>query len=70
MLGWLAVAQTPLEPTGEVLVRGELWRAHLSEGNSFLAAGECVKVQSTDGLTLEVAPMAQQLQEAEAAQPV
>ena len=68
MLGWLAVAQTPLEPTGEVLVRGELWRARLSEGNTYLPAGECVKVQSTDGLTLEVAPMAQQLQEPEAVQ--
>ncbi len=66
MLGWLAVAQTPLEPNGEVLVRGELWRARLSEGNAYLPAGECVKVQSTDGVTLEVAPMAQHLQEAEA----
>lgn len=66
MLGWLAVAQTPLEPTGNVLVRGELWRARLSQGNSFLPAGECVKVQSTDGVTLEVAPMTQHLQEAEA----
>ena len=67
MLGWLAVAQTPLEPTGEVLVRGELWRARLSKGNMYLPAGECVKVQSTDGMTLEVAPMAQHLQEAETA---
>ena len=68
MLGWLAVAQTALEPTGEVLVRGELWRARLSEGNTYLSPGECVRVQSTDGVTLEVAPMGQQLQEAEAAQ--
>ncbi|GAA3758925.1 nodulation protein NfeD [Terriglobus aquaticus] len=68
MLGWLAVAQTPLEPTGEVLVRGELWRARLSEGNTYLPAGECVKVQSSDGMTLEVAPMGQQLQEMETAQ--
>lgn len=67
MLGWLAVAQTALEPTGEVLVRGELWRARLSEGNTFLPAGECVKVQSSNGMILEVAPMAQQLMEAESA---
>lgn len=65
MLGWLAIAQTPLHPTGEVLVRGELWRAHLSAGNTFLAAGECVKVQGTDGTTLEVAPMTLNLQEAD-----
>ena len=70
MLGWLAVAQTALQPTGEVLVRGELWRARLSAGNSYLPAGECVKVQSTDGVTLEVAPMSQHLQEAEAVEAV
>ena len=67
MVGWLAVAQTELRPTGEVLVRGELWRARLSAGNTFLPAGEAVKVQSTDGVTLEVAPMAQHLQELETA---
>lgn len=57
MLGWLAVAQTPLAPEGQVLVRGELWHARLSGNDAFLRAGECVKVQSADGMTLEVAPM-------------
>ncbi len=65
MLGWMAVTQTPLQPMGEVLVRGELWRARLSAGNSYLPSGECVKVQATDGGILEVAPMTLNLQNVE-----
>ena len=55
MLGWLAIAQTALAPEGQILVRGELWRAKLSSSDSFVAAGERVKVLRADGLTLEVA---------------
>ena len=55
MLGWLAIAHTELKPEGQILVRGELWRARLSSSDSFLAAGERVKVLRADGLTLEVA---------------
>ncbi len=54
MLGWLAVAQTPLAPEGQILVRGELWRARLTSKDSFVAAGDRVKVLRADGLTLEV----------------
>ena len=55
MLGWLATAHTELAPEGQILVRGELWRAKLSSTDSFVAAGERVKVLRADGLTLEVA---------------
>ena len=55
MLGWLAIAQTELAPEGQILVRGELWRAKLTSSDSFVAAGERVKVLRADGLTLEVA---------------
>ena len=55
MLGWLAIAQTELKPEGQILVRGELWRARLTSDKSFVAAGERVKVLRADGLTLEVA---------------
>ncbi len=55
MLGWLAISQTELKPEGQILVRGELWRARLTSSDSFLAAGERVKVLRADGLTLEVA---------------
>ena len=54
MLGWLAVAQTALAPEGQILVRGELWRARLTTRDSFVAAGDRVKVLRADGLTLEV----------------
>ncbi len=56
MIGWLAVAQTSLDPVGEVLVRGELWRARVS-GDTFLEAGECAKVLAYEGLVLEVSPL-------------
>ena len=55
MLGWLAVAQTMLAPEGQVLVRGELWRARLTSKDTSVAAGERVKVLRADGLLLEVA---------------
>ncbi|MGI4852479.1 MAG: NfeD family protein [Janthinobacterium lividum] len=55
MLGWLAIAQTVLAPEGQVLVRGELWPARLSSSDSFVAAGERVKVLRADGHLLEVA---------------
>jgi len=54
MLGWLAVAQTPLCPDGQILVRGELWQARLTSSVSFVAAGDRVKVLRADGPTLEV----------------
>jgi len=54
MLGWLAVAQTALNPEGQVLGRGELWRARLTSNDSTVAAGDRVKVLRADGLILEV----------------
>lgn len=54
MLGWLAVAQTPLAPEGHILVRGELWRARLTSNDSAVAAGDHVKVLRADGMLLEV----------------
>lgn len=54
MLGWLATAQTALSPEGQILVRGELWRARLTTSDSYVAAGERVKVLAADGYTLEV----------------
>lgn len=55
MLGWLAITHTELAPEGQILVRGELWRARLTSTDSFVPAGERVKVLRADGLTLEVA---------------
>lgn len=56
MIGHVAVAMTPLAPTGQVEVRGEIWRATLALGSEPVAAGTEVRVQGIDGLTLTVAP--------------
>lgn len=51
LLGMLATAQTPLNPTGQVLVRGELWQARATEPIAF---GETVRIRGRDGFVLEV----------------
>ena len=61
MVGHLAVAMTPLAPSGQgavgqVEVRGEIWKATLAAGEPPVAAGAQVTVRSVDGLTLTVAP--------------
>ncbi len=53
MIGRTAVAKTPLDPTGTVLIQGELWAA-LSEGGT-VAPGEEVVVNKVDELRLRVA---------------
>lgn len=65
MLGWLAIAQTPLAPEGHILVRGELWRARLTSKDSAVAAGGHVKVLRADGMLLEVTavPLASSLEQ-------
>jgi membrane-bound serine protease (ClpP class) len=56
MLGHIAVAMTPLAPTGQVEVRGEIWQATLPPNSAPIPAGAQVKVRAVDGLTLTVAP--------------
>ncbi len=56
MLGHTATAMTPLTPTGQVEVRGEIWEARLAAGAEPVPAGAQVTVRSIDGLTLTVAP--------------
>jgi membrane-bound serine protease (ClpP class) len=56
MLGHTATAMTPLTPTGQVEVRGEIWQATLPPDAPPLPAGAHVTVRSIDGLTLTVAP--------------
>jgi membrane-bound serine protease (ClpP class) len=55
MIGATAIAATPLQPSGQVEIRGELWQARLP-GTSSLPAGSPVIVRSIDGLTLLVEP--------------
>jgi membrane-bound serine protease (ClpP class) len=56
MVGHLAITMTPLAPTGQVEVRGEIWKATLPPDAQPIPAGAEVKVQAVEGLTLTVAP--------------
>jgi membrane-bound serine protease (ClpP class) len=51
MIGQLGVAQTALQPEGQVLVRGEYWDA---VARSNVPAGAEVRVKGVSGLKLEV----------------
>jgi membrane-bound serine protease (ClpP class) len=56
MIDSVGVAQTDLEPTGKILVRGEIWDAHAT---TRIPKGSHVRVRQIDGLTLEVEPAAE-----------
>lgn len=51
LLGATGVAQQPLAPRGQILVRGELWQA---ESNVPISPGDEVRVCAVSGLTLVV----------------
>jgi len=55
MIGGTAIVRTPLAPTGQVEIRGELWQASL-RGQATLAPGSAVSVQAVEGLVLIVEP--------------
>ena len=54
MLRQVATVVTPLAPSGQVEVRGELWQARLANPAATLAAGSKAKVYAIDGLVLVV----------------
>jgi membrane-bound serine protease (ClpP class) len=53
MIGTIAIAKTPLDPTGTVLAQGELWTATSESGR--VAPGEEVVISRVEGLKLWVA---------------
>jgi membrane-bound serine protease (ClpP class) len=53
MIGAIAIAKTPLDPTGTVLTQGELWTAASESGT--IAPGEEVIISRVEGLKLWVA---------------
>jgi membrane-bound serine protease (ClpP class) len=57
MIGGTAIARTPLNPTGQVEIRGELWQASL-RGDESLGVGSAVCVRGVEGLVLIVEPAA------------
>ena len=59
LIGEEAVVTEPLDPTGQVRVRGEAWAATLDTGNGAAPApvGAKVIIWDVRGLTLQVAPV-------------
>lgn len=58
LLGARGEARTALDPDGQVLLGGALWRARLAGGDGPLRPGDRVTVEAIDGLTLMVRPEA------------
>ncbi len=52
MIGSTGVARSAIDPEGQVLVQGELWRAVSDTGG--ISAGDAVRVTAIEGLTLKV----------------
>jgi membrane-bound serine protease (ClpP class) len=52
LIGQTAVARTPLDPKGTVLIEGERWNAVAEDGR--IEVGEEVVVAQVEGLTLKV----------------
>ncbi len=57
MLRQIATVITPLTPSGQVEVRGELWQARLADPLATLPSGSHAKVDAIDGLVLVVDPV-------------
>lgn len=55
LVGAIGVARADLDPDGQVLVRGEIWRARAVEGAEPIPAGAEVVVRGVDRFTLLVA---------------
>jgi membrane-bound serine protease (ClpP class) len=55
MIGGIAVVRTPLCPTGQVEIRGELWQASTRDKTA-LPIGASARVQDVEGLVLIVVP--------------
>jgi membrane-bound serine protease (ClpP class) len=60
LVGAVAEVRQPLDPAGQVFVNGALWRAVATEPNGAgraLGPGSRVRVESVEGLTLNVKPL-------------
>jgi membrane-bound serine protease (ClpP class) len=60
LVGAVGEVRQPLDPLGQVYLQGALWRARLNNGAAAsqpVAIGSRVRVESVEGLTLEVSPL-------------
>jgi membrane-bound serine protease (ClpP class) len=58
LLGARGEVRTALDPDGQVLLEGAIWRARLAGDGGPLRPGDRVTVEAIDGLTLTVRPEA------------
>lgn len=71
MVGAVGEVRQPLDPVGQIFVEGALWRARLGgpkEDERRLERGSRVRVESVEGLTLQVRPLESGEEAAEAAE--
>jgi membrane-bound serine protease (ClpP class) len=54
--GTTATVRAPLDPEGQVFTQGAIWHARLLDPEGRVPAGDRVRVESVDGLTLVVRP--------------
>jgi membrane-bound serine protease (ClpP class) len=54
MVGAVGEVREPLDPIGQVWAGGALWRARVAGGDEPIARGDRVRVESVEGLTLNV----------------
>jgi len=59
MAGAAAEVRSPLDPEGQVFLKGAIWHARLRSGEGRVDVGDRVRVESVDGLTLVVRPEAE-----------
>ncbi len=72
MVGAVGEVRQPLDPVGQIFVQGALWRARLEGPNGAdrtLERGSRVRVESVEGLTLQVRPLESGEEAAEPAEP-
>lgn len=57
LVGAQGEVRSRLAPIGQVFVQGALWRARAADDEERIEAGDKVRVESVDGLTLNVSPL-------------
>ena len=56
LMGAEGDVRVPIDPVGQVFVRGALWRAERADGAEPIPTGDRVRVEAVEGLTLRVRP--------------
>jgi membrane-bound serine protease (ClpP class) len=60
MIGAEGEVREALDPEGQVFVSGALWRARVAGGGGRVERGSRVRVESVEGLTLQVRPASEE----------